>query len=85
MDNPETLETFEGRHRTKTNKTKNTTYQSKNEPHPNKTGMKLGAQKGPAVCFYKTPAVLLIINPVKVLSVIEERKMEVREKSSIVN
>jgi hypothetical protein len=29
--------------------------------------------------------VLLIINPVKVLSVIEERKMEVREKSSIVN
>jgi len=55
------------------------------EPHPNKTGMKPGAHKGPAICFYKTPAVLLIINPVKVLSVIEERKMEVKGKSSIVN
>ena len=70
MDNPETLETFEGRHRTKTNKTKNTTYQSKNmnntNPHPNKTGIEPGAHKGPAVSFYKTPAVLLIIDPVKV-------------------
>ena len=78
-DNPETQATLSTRHRMKTNKTKNTTQKTKkmsNTNPPNKTGMNPSTQEGRAVpVSQKTPALFLIqSSPVKVLSVIEERK-----------
>ena len=73
MDNPETRSALDTRHRTKTNKTiKYNTDDVKHKPRQNKSG------------YTAVPAGLLIwSSPVKVLSVIEEKIIYIKDKRSI--